>query len=242
MKLDHLSASRIKTFEQCELKYHAKYDLGLRDKPHPLTLMGSALHKMFEKATLAILNDEDEERKQPRFWMDECCKKYHVSLQNRSLLSSLANNAVQWGYFRKIAATKGCEVKFDFALADNTKVIGFIDRLDVEPPRADVLDLKTQKSEFLDAELRTDWQSRVYNIAARELYPEVTEGVSISFWVLRHRVQRVWMHLHHAEKDKEELMRVADKIRSCEDPKPCPSKLCRWCPLYGECEAGLSVA
>jgi len=235
MKLQHLSASRIRTFEQCELKYHAKYELGMKEKVHPLTIMGSALHKVFENATLARLNGGDAEHHEPRFWVDEVCKKYHVLSENRRLLIELMNSAIKWGYFRRMDICKGAEVRFNLALEDGTKVVGFIDRLDVEPPRGDVLDLKTGKS--LMENLEKDWQSRIYNIAARHLYPEITEGVSISFWVLRHRVQRVWKHQLHANQDCEELMRVADKIRSCKDAKPTPSALCRWCPLYGECEA-----
>ncbi len=238
MKLEHLSASRIKTFEQCEMRYYAKYCLQMPEPPpHPLTLVGSALHKMFEKATLARMNNEDEERHEPRFWRDETCNKYRVSLDNRQLLTELTKNALQWGYFRQLSLTKGCEIHFNLKLDDGTKVTGYIDRLDVAPPRGDVIDLKTQKAEMDDKLLSKDWQSRIYNIAARDLYPEITEGVSISFWLLRHRVQRVWMHPSHAKQDREELIRVADKIRSCDNAEPSSSALCRWCPLYGQCEA-----
>ncbi len=41
MKLEHLSASRIKTFKKCTLEYHAVYELGVKEgDPHPLTIMG----------------------------------------------------------------------------------------------------------------------------------------------------------------------------------------------------------
>lgn len=40
MKLEALSASRIGTFDECQLKYHAVYEEELEDKPHPLTNMG----------------------------------------------------------------------------------------------------------------------------------------------------------------------------------------------------------
>jgi len=236
MNLSYLSASRIGTFEQCELKYHAKYELKLKERVHPLTIMGSALHKVFEKATLARLSGDGDERGEPRFWMNECCTNYGLSSEHRMLLGELSNNAVQWGYFRRVAFTKGCEVPFAFELEDGTKVKGFIDRLDIEPPCADVVDLKTQKSQMDDAALKGNWQARVYNIAARHLYPDVSGSVTVSFWVLRHRVQRVWMSAEDARQDRVSLMRVAEKIRSCKEPRANPSALCRWCPLFGECE------
>jgi RecB family exonuclease len=149
----------------------------------------------------------------------------------------MTRNAVDWGYFRNIEHTVGCEIRFSFKLRDGTKVVGVIDRLDVMAPRADVLDLKTQKRELDDAKLMDNWQARIYNMGARELHPEVTESVSASFWVLRHRVQRVWLHQVHADRDRDELMRIADKIRDCKEPVPSPSGLCPWCPAYAECDA-----
>ena len=53
MKLEHISASRIKTYVQCPLKYWALYEEELEEVEHPLTVVGSCLHKMFEVATKA---------------------------------------------------------------------------------------------------------------------------------------------------------------------------------------------
>ena len=58
MKVEHLSASRIDTYYQCQLKYHAIYDLGLKGDTHPLTVMGSAVHWMFESATNTRIGGE----------------------------------------------------------------------------------------------------------------------------------------------------------------------------------------
>ena len=236
MQVEHLSGSRIETYYQCQLKYHGIYDLGMRGETHPLTLMGSGVHYMFEHATNARIG-VSKGSKDPMDYKDAAVKEYGVDEDLWPLMGQLVENGIGWGYFRMVSKTVGCEVGLDFELSDGTKVVGYIDRLDVDYPTADVIDLKTQKREFDDTELAKKWQGRIYNIGARRLYPNITGKVSASFWVLRHRVQRVWFTADNGKSDEQELMRIADEIRGCKEPKPSPSGLCPWCPMYGKCKA-----
>lgn len=235
MNLDHLSGSLIDTFEECELRYYAKYILKKPEPPpHPNTIMGKCLHWMFEGTTRKMMAGE---KSSPSDFRDEACSRFRVATNLITTMDELTSNALRWGYFRNVAKTVTCEGKYEFKLEDGTNVVGVIDRLDLMPPKADILDLKTQKNEFDDRVLDKKWQSRIYNICVREAHKEITSAICISYWVLRHRVQRVWMYPQNAERDKVELMKVAQKIRDCKDPRPNPSGLCRWCPLYEECEA-----
>lgn len=235
MKLEHLSASRIKTFYQCPLKYWAIYEKGMEETPHPLTNMGSAEHKMLELATRARMAGERRVRMHdPLVFRDAAMRKFKVEAQYASLLDELTGNAIKWGYFRNLSRTAGCEIRFSFALEDGTDVTGFIDRLDLMPPEADIIDIKTQKSQFSAEELRDNWQARIYNMAVRRKYPAVVGKVSVSFWVLRHMVQKTWLGPHDAEADGRRLVEVAREIRACTDPQGKPSGLCPYCP-YKDC-------
>jgi hypothetical protein len=84
------------------------------------------------------------------------------------------------------------------------------------------------------SDLDSNWQSRVYNVAARRRFGD--RDVRVSFWVLRHRVQRVWMSAGDAARDEAELAALADEIRSENNPVGRPSGLCPWCPYYQKCE------
>ena len=227
MELEHLSPSRIKTFYQCQLQYHAKYDLKIEEPPpHPLTTMGLAVHQVFEDGFNEITNGRDYDFVSN---IGPICNKLGVSLENALIAKTLVENAIKWGYLRNIDRCIGVEVPFLEELPDGTKVKGLIDRLDYVP---EIIDLKTQKREFDD--VKSQWQSKIYNWALRKIRPEFSEDtVRMSYWVLRHRVQRCELTASDANEAEGLLMSVADEIRSCDDPKAYPSALCQWC-LYRE--------
>jgi ATP-dependent helicase/DNAse subunit B len=238
VKLESLSASRIKTFEQCELKYHAIYELHLpEEEVHPLTLMGSAVHRMLERATLAVKSEGPSD---PFTYKAEACREFSVPVEHWDTIDELVGNALTWGYFRTVSNCVGCELKCRFYLPDGTPVNGIIDRLNLFKDWADIIDIKTQKDAFEPQELYDNWQARIYNIAVRVDHPEVTGKVSVSFWVLRHQVQRVWLTGEDAENDILRLFEKAASIRACISPKASPSGLCPWCPNCEHCSLSKS--
>jgi len=243
MKVDHISASGLKAFEQCPLKYFAVYELGLKEEEiHPSTRMGTAIHEMMEAATNAKMSEGDTERTNPMFWKFTAVAKNKVAGNLLSTIDELVANAIRWGYFRNIHRTHGCEVRIEFPLPDGTMVTGYIDRLDLNLPEADIIDLKTQKNAFEQSELDDNWQARIYNIGARKLKPEITGNATVSFWVLRHQVQRVTLTAGDAEADIQKIVNKVAEIRACKDPEGKPSGLCPWCPYESQCPVKNSSA
>jgi CRISPR/Cas system-associated exonuclease Cas4 (RecB family) len=241
VKLDHLSASRIKTYDLCPLKYHAIYDLGIPDESGPAADMGSAVHRAMENCVNLSKVGIDLSKEQMLEKLAEACAEFRVKGADEETAAELFDNGVRWGYLRNLKRCLGCEVKFDFALPDGTKVTGRMDKIDViaDTGCAQVHDLKTQKRMMDESTLKSDWQSVVYNLAARNI-SVVTGDVTISFWVLRHQVQRVIMSAEDAAMGRELLMAKAQTIRACSSPKSKPSKLCPYCPYYAQCEDGKS--
>ena len=236
MQLKYLSASRIKTYEQCQLKYHAVYDLKYKEgPPHPLTVMGRAVHVNFDRGTEILLEGGEYDFLK---MITPVCAECGVTRPNAELARTLTKNALDWGYLRKLDRCVGSEIAFFETLSDGeTQIKGLIDRLDLNMPDGDIIDLKTQQKAFDDALLGDEWQTVVYNIAARRLHPDLTGSVAVSYWTLRHRVQRVWVSLDDAKRGEDKLLRVADEIRNCTDPQPTPTPLCQWCPYKAECPA-----
>jgi len=235
MDFEYLSASRIKTFLQCQLHYYAHYILEVEDPTHILTVMGSAIHRMFELATIARIAGQKDAA--PLEFREQALKEFNVAESLYSLMEELTGNAVNWGYFRNVGRTVGCEMEFEFFVPSGIKVTGFIDRLDVNVQDADVIDIKTQKSKFDDDELKDNWQARIYNIGARTLRPEITGQVSVSFWLLRHQVQKVWMSAESVGCDIADLEDMGARIRACTNPEPSPSFLCAFCGYHDKCPA-----
>lgn len=233
MKLDKLSASRIKTFEQCPMKYRAIYEEGYEETPHPLAVMGTCVHNGAERIVKEIIDGAEYSRISDK--VTEECKKHSVSKENTELAVRLADNAVNWGYLRNLQDCAGVELEFNENLPDGTPVRGYIDRLDIHDDWADIIDLKTQKRAFDEDNLRSEWQSIIYNWGARRIHPEITGNARISYWVLRHWVQRCWMNADDAKHAEDELMKKAEEIRSCDSPEPNPSPLCKWCPKKPDC-------
>ncbi len=242
MNFKRLSASAIKTFYQCPFQFNLHYNLELpsEENAHPLTYCGSALHKMSELAVMASLNKTGSTN--PLDYKAEACAEFKVLPEHMPLLDEFVKNLNMWGYFRNIHRVSGCEIGFEFNLSEGSLVKGFIDRLDLFDDTADIIDLKTQKKAFEPEDLAHNWQARIYNIAVRKKYPQVTNKLSVSFWVVRHQVQKVFLTAEDSIQDEVELVRVAEEIKACTDPKPCPTALCQWCGWKKHCPmAGANI-
>jgi RecB family exonuclease len=236
MKLNHLSASRIKMFYKCPLEYYANYCLRVpRKDPHFLVRMGSAYHQAMEISTKARMLKNHKKIQDPYHLIDSTMKKNNGLDEHKDLFRELIDNALSWGYFDGIENIEGLEVPFSEKLPCGTKVVGFIDRLDLfEDSSADIIDLKTQKKKFTQKELESNWQADIYNWALRRLYDGVGD-VDVSFWVVRHKIQRVKRSADDAKRTEERLMEVAKEIRDHENPIGCPSRLCEWCVYNDLC-------
>lgn len=241
MEIDKISASALKTYDTCPLKFYALYVLGIPDSPpHPKTVMGSAIHKMNELASnqmIELRKKGDQTFVDPMLFKRQAIDEYKVAPDLHSTIDELVGNGVRWGYYRNIHRTAGCELRVEFNLPDGTLVKGFIDRLDLKPPEADILDIKTQGQAFTQEELDHNWQALIYNIGARRLYPEITGDVTVSFWVLRHQVQRVMKPAGSQDVDLELLQEKVSEIKANDDPQPYTSGLCQFCPYFDKCPA-----
>jgi CRISPR/Cas system-associated exonuclease Cas4 (RecB family) len=230
MKCEHLSATSLKTFELCPMKYRVTYDFGFESPPGPEAMMGKAVHKVLENTTNNFMAGKESVHDD---LIRDACKSEGCP-DRRFDVDWFVTTALAWGYLRKADRCVGCELRFEFKCGD-TPVVGYIDRLDLFPPEAEIIDIKTQKNAFKDEELATDWQARVYNLAVRSMYPEIIGPIKVSFWVLRHQVQKIIKTANNAKDDMNRLSEIIGKIRDCDEPECRPSALCPWCSYYGQC-------
>lgn len=74
MRIDRLSASKIKTYDSCAFKYFLNYGIYAPQKPHFAAEMGSLLHVILERYAQIFINGVDEEGKDKE-WLDKNWKK-----------------------------------------------------------------------------------------------------------------------------------------------------------------------
>jgi RecB family exonuclease len=236
MQLEHLSASRIETFEQCEMKYHAHYELGLRIAPHPLAVMGSAVHVTAEQVSNEMRDNRQVPFDEQKALLLSTCAMLGVEHAQLQTAVNLYENLVQWGYYREIGKSIGIELEHDGVLPDGTKYVAKIDRLDDYGDWLDIIDIKTQQQQFEQDELLRRWQSRIYDLAVIEMCGNRKGRNRVSYWVVRHMVQRTMIEKDEHLGTKLDMMKVADRIRNCNAPRTTVSALCPWCPYYSQCE------
>lgn len=229
MNCKSISASLLGTFEQCELKYHAIYDLGIREEKeekHPAARVGSAVHSVLEK----IIQD----KKVPN--IQKICEKELVEPDDIKKVKQFVKNAVNTGYLYNLENVVDVEYYFKLTnIVEGIPVKGFIDRLDIDGDKALVIDIKTNRKAYTQKELKNNWQAKIYTIAVRKRFPQVKE-VDTIFWFVQPKERKIITIMpEQSEKDEKELVKIYNKICKINKPKPKKNSFCKWCLYKEEC-------
>jgi len=228
MKVGSLSASKLNTFFTCELQYYAKYELGIKDPPGEPAKFGSAFHKIME----TIVNT----KKCPD--IVAVAKEFDVITRTDDLVK-LTKSTLQNGYLSNAKNIKAVEIGFDLPIKNRptTNVRGFIDRLDLELDKnyATVIDIKTGSHPFTKKELVDNIQAKVYALATKRLYPEITKLDMIFWFVKSQKRQLVEFDKYKIDAFEDELTNIADKIDKIVTPCPTENKYCKYCVYFSQC-------
>ena len=185
-----LSASRIKTLQQCSWKYWCNYKLKLPDKSNEGASRGWICHLIFE------LLGEDRHRKNYETLINSgsifACKAierlvlYHAKKlnvdddENLKLIDTMTINGLHYDFFGldKEGLTEGISEKyFDIEIEGENisyRIKGFIDKLFLykDSSYALIRDFKSSKQVFKGKEVTDNMQNLMYSLAIRHLYPE----------------------------------------------------------------------
>ena len=230
-----LSASRYSLFKECQLKYHAVYDLGMKGETHPSAKIGSVFHAAMEQAVKdGVIPDKE--------FIRASCVKFQIpeSSQESAIteVTELAEKTVKNGYLDGIGNCIGTEYSFDVKLSDDKTVIsGFIDRLDKIDNRYSIIDLKTGWVPYTVSELDNNAQAKIYDLAIRKQFPDVDQ-VELIFWFVKSQ-KRIFktFDIDRSVKHEAELIAARAEIISITEPKPTINKYCEYCPFATKCPA-----
>jgi RecB family exonuclease len=183
MKKRPLSASSIKTFLQCALKYYYRYEdkkpRGGRTAP---LAFGSAVHEALESmhgevSKSGVAPDEAMYEKVLNVFMDSATKNNLDDMalfeEGRNMLISRLDNV------DPEENVVGLELRFELETPNGTPFLGSIDKLiELDPETIVIIDYKTSRTALTQQEADTDIQLSMYDYAVSRLYPQYKTIIS----------------------------------------------------------------
>jgi RecB family exonuclease len=178
-----LSASSIKTFLQCVLKYYYRYEdkkpRGGRTAP---LAFGSAVHEALEfmhgeVSKTGTSPDEAMYERTLNVFMESATKNNLDDLalfeEGRNMLISRLDNV------DPEENVIGLELRFELETPNGTPFLGSIDKLiELDPETVVIIDYKTSRTALTQGEADTDIQLSMYDYAVSKLYPQYKTIIS----------------------------------------------------------------
>ena len=193
-----LSASRLKTFEECTWKYWCNYILKIPSAQNSGAARGTACHLIFElllkprhKKYFNIIIKENSVGSCPAILrlLKKVLKKEgdFDTEENMKMCSAMISVGLQTDFFGEGGNIESPEEKFLLENDDpKYKVMGFMDK-PIQYPKeglVKIVDYKSSKNKFVGEEISANTQAMVYTLAAKRLWPEF-KRVLIEFLFLK---------------------------------------------------------
>lgn len=260
VKKPRFSYTALSTFKTCGLQFAYKYQHRLREDSSALNLgLGNIAHKVKELIGRDLMDGiKPDYERYKAIMMDGYTGVDKASGQTETIpgCNELRNQFFEdWiapdtksgmTYEQKIQiffdhlsddendtewTVCGTEIPFEVEYGD-VILFGFIDKLSVNSKgELKITDYKTSKKIFEGTDIKTPLQMLVYDIAVRQLYPDMPIVAHTYDFVFLGVTQEGgspgWM-----ARGEKKLNTLLEQIASCRESdvwKPCPSPLCAWC-------------
>lgn len=234
-----LSASSMKTVDQCPLKYYYQYIEKAPKREWSHLKLGNLVHKALEIFHKMILKGDNRPLGQimkdafAKARVEEKIDSSDILMEAKALLGDYLKSIKN-----KMPNVRGIEVPFKIKIAENVLVRGFIDRVDVlNDGMFHIVDYKTTKNEkYLDA-----FQLLVYGLWLKHKKPEVSK-FKASYILLKHKskYKSYMFNVNDIDNCKKKVLGFAEKINNNKAENkwvPVPTRLCNWCDFMPICKA-----
>ena len=243
------SHSRLETFEQCRLKFKFRYidkiipEIGQSIEAH----LGSIVH-----TTLEWLYNKVKEKATPSIeqiicyysekWQEEFTDKIEI-VKKEFTEKDYFNKGVGFllNYYTKHSPFKentlAVEHKIELELAENIKLIGFIDRLveNIEKNEIEIHDYKTGNSMPTEKQIKNNRQLALYSLAIKESFGK-DKDICLIWHFLAHDFK---VCIRKTDKElenlKQEIINLIKEIEETKEFPPNKSVLCNWCEYRDIC-------
>jgi ATP-dependent helicase/DNAse subunit B len=239
-----LSVSKVKTFLQCNKKYHFSYVLKLPQKERDYHTFGKFCHKVLEDFHLALMNDSKLPfNKEMDLAFKTAAKEYQDKMTPEmkkecwEIINQYLKKYTQEHKENRAANVIACEKNFELVI-ENVVLNGMIDRIQVDPDGViHVADYKTSKSKKY---LKDDWfQLLTYCFVILSDNPDL-EKIRASYIMMRHDFEYITKEftIEQILKIKDQYIEYAQKIVNEKDFPPNPTILCGYCDFVDMCSEG----
>jgi len=246
---NQFSFSRVKTFNQCPLRYRYRYLKGLKEVFRSIeSFMGNVVHDVLEwlyterengsspslEAALESLADRWTAGLTDEITVIRCSDRSDAYLVTaREILERFHRGA----FLRDRSRTVALEQRLNHRLSDEIVFTGFADRIGrTENGRLFIVDYKTSKKEGDPSEFSEGLQAPLYAACAmqRNDDPEALAG----YHYLRHDSTH-WQTVTTARAAElfDRFRQLAEETSTAVEFEPRPGVLCAWCGFNAICPA-----
>lgn len=235
-----LSASSMKTYDQCPLKYKYNYIDKLPRKEWDHFSLGNLCHRTLEIFHQTYMKEGTSKRSLSKLMSYSFAlarKEFGGIHKNilveakgliRDYLDSVARN--------EMPLVKGVETQFNFNLEKDILVRGYLDRIDIMKNGIfHIVDYKTTKNtKYLDS-----FQLLIYGLWLKHKYPHIN-NFKASYILLRYKSKLKSFDFNTEDiiKCKKKIIEYANSINTSINENtwtPVPGKLCNWCDFKQVC-------
>lgn len=193
LEVTPISASRVKTFENCSWLYYSKYLLKVPEPTNEGALKGSICHNIFE----FLLNPKHEQKYKDIIKADSICgresvarlvRKYIVlyKLKQTDELFNHLNKMIMVGLKSDFFVKGGELVKaeYEFNILNEKPfyyIKGFIDKPFIKGSKIIIDDFKSSKKKFEGEDIESNLQGLIYSLACKKIWPHLKPEVRFIF-------------------------------------------------------------
>jgi hypothetical protein len=194
IELKTISASRIKTYENCSWMYYCNYILRIPQKNNDGALRGSICHDVFELLILDKHRHHYESIVQSgsimgcapinRLVMNYLRRSKIMDYKQYELVNEMILVGLKHDFHLTGGEIVGPEYKFDLTNeSPNYKITGFIDKAAIykEEKSIKIVDYKSSKKKFSGKDLEVNVQAMLYSLAAKKIWPDLKPVVQFLF-------------------------------------------------------------
>ena len=231
MKLEYISFSRLETYTACPQKYFFLYESGLREDPHPAAVLGNIIHYALERF---IGHNEDWRKAYDESYKDLNLNDFSLYKEGIAIIESV----IKRGLVRDDVKVLATEKAFEFITSNGVRLKGIIDRIDrISDDTIEIVDYKSGKKIYTDAELEANMQANIYSIAIFDyLYPDI-KNLIITFDFLRFGRLTTIRTREQLDDIKKYLLLMQTKIEKDYSHNANVSFKCNWCSFRPICDA-----
>ena len=191
-----LSASRIKTLEDCSWKYWCNYNLKIPQTQNDGACRGTVCHTIFE----LLLNKKHRKhfdliiekgftkasKAVARLTKTLLTKSSCYSEENYEMCLDMVYVGLNSDFFGKGGVVDKPEIRFTLK-NENPKyeIMGFIDKKIKYKDKIKIVDYKSSKRKFAKKDLASNIQAMAYTLAAKKKWPKSSNNVEVEFLFLK---------------------------------------------------------